>query len=179
MRIVLPKSLCEIEPTYGPLFYLAGPIQGGDDWQATCSKEIRKHISSFYTAIPCRYGKDHALTPFVMGGEAGYFTRQLFWESYYMDQAATLGCLIFWLPRESRTHPRIDGNPYAMDTRRELDEWRGWMANDERLRVVIGADSGFPGLDEIRRNFSEALGKSFPIYPTLHATVVAAFAKVR
>lgn len=31
MKIILPKTLCRIDPNYGLLFFLAGPVLGADD----------------------------------------------------------------------------------------------------------------------------------------------------
>ncbi len=181
MKIVLPKTLCDIDLSYGPFFFLAGPVHGGDDWQAKCCWEIRSHILNFYAALPCRYMETHALVSFRQIGKENYFDRQLTWERHYLELAATAtnGCLIFWLPCESKANPRVDGEPYAMDTRGELGEWRGRMMFDNNLRVVVGAGAGFPGLSQIQRNFNQALGIDFPIYPTLAETVAAALAKVR
>jgi len=113
-----------------------------------------------------------------MSGREDYFDRQLTWERYYLDLAATTGCLIFWLPSESQVNPRIGSDPYAMDTRGELGEWRGQLMHNPSLRVVVGADRGFPGLSQIQRNFSLATKSVFPIYETLAETVAAAVKKV-
>lgn len=179
MKIVLPKKMCELDPAYGPLFFLAGPVRGGDDWQNKCCGEIQKHLSSFYAALPCRYQENHPLIPFLMDGEEDYFERQLTWERHYLEIAATTGCLIFWLPSESKVNPRVGGDPYAMDTRGELGEWRGRLMHNPSLRVVIGAENDFPGLSQIQRNFSFGTKSYFPIYGTLTETVAAAIGKVR
>ncbi len=179
MRIILPKTLVEIDPNYGPLFFLAGPVRGGDDWQTKCCDEIWKHLDTFYAALPCRYQEDHPTTPFRIAGKEGCFDRQLPWERHYLELAATSGCVIFWLPSESKVNPREGTDPYAMDTRGELGEWRGRMMFDSKLRVVIGAENDFPGLSQIQRNFNQALMMDFPIYPTLAETVAAALVKVQ
>ncbi len=171
--------LCEIDPAYGPLFFLAGPIRGGDDWQATCCEELREHLSSFYAAVPCRYQDTHHLARFFADSEEYYFDRQLTWERHYLDAAAAAGCVIFWLPCESKEWPRTGKDPYAMDTRGELGEWRGRLMHDPALRVVIGAEPGFPGLSQIQRNFNLATKSDFPVYSTLEETVAAAVKKVR
>lgn len=179
MKIALPKTLCEIDPGYGPLFFLAGPDRGGDDWQTKCCEEIRKHLPNFYVASPCLYEESHFMTRFQMNGKEDYFDRQLTWERHYLDIAAETGCLIFWLPCESKTNPRTGDNSYAMNTRGELGEWRGRLMNDPKLRVVIGAEPDFPGLSEIQRNFSFATKSDFPICGTLAETVAEAVAKVQ
>jgi hypothetical protein len=164
MKILLPKTLYTIDPSYGPLFFLAGPIRGGGDWQATAVEEIGKCLSKFYAVLPCRYEDTHPLMQMRLSGDEGYFARQLTWERHYLSLAAVLGCIIFWLPCEGREHPRIGGEPYAMDTRGELGEWRGALMHGPSLRVVVGAERNFPGLSQIERNFNLALEREFPIY---------------
>lgn len=177
MKIILPKTSIQVEPIEGPLFFLAGPIKGGGDWQRECVHEIRKHLEHFAAIIPCRYGPDHPLFAYKASGDDSLFERQLPWERVGLDLAATTGCVIFWLPRESQTAPRDDGNPYAMDTLGELGEWRGRMMHDRHLRVVVGAEASFPGLSQIERNFKYALGGNFSIRPTLTRTIQAAIAR--
>ncbi len=176
MRIILPKTLCIVYQSYGPLFFLAGPIGGGDDWQTKCCKEIENKIPDFYAAIPCRYKEDHPLYAFK-AADVRRFERQLIWERHYLAMAAYTGCIIFWLPEENKTNPKTGPNPYAMDTRGELGEWRGRMKYDNNIRIVIGAEAGFPGIDIIKRNFNLATGSDIPIYETLAETVAAAIKK--
>jgi len=183
MRIILPKTLCEVDPLYGPFFFLAGPIRGGGDWQRKCIDEISLRMPHFYAALPCRYDQTHPLSSRRMPGVEDQFEHQLSWERRYLSLAAygfepaAPGCLIFWLPCESRSNPRTGEGSYAMDTRGELGEWRGRMMSNHRLNVVVGAEAGFPGLSQIQRNFNEALNCDFPIYPTLERTVIAAIGK--
>lgn len=181
MRIILPKTHYEANFEYGPLFFLAGPVRGGADWQANCCDEIEKYFDRFHAAVPCQYrdGKSRLLKHKV-SGDTTYFDRQLTWERHYLDIASEKGCIIFWLPCEDKSFPRNDEDgPYAMDTRGELGEWRGRMMHNPKLRVVIGAQKDFPGLSQIQRNFNFALGYDFPIYETLEETVAAAVEKVK
>ncbi len=179
MKIVLPKTSCHLDFSYGPGFFLAGPVKGGDDWQYACCQEIRKHIANFYAVIPCPYPKDHPLQKFRMEGNDNLFDRQLNWERHYLDEIGRYGCILFWLPCESKIKPRGDGGPYASDTRGELGEWRGRLMHNRNLRVVIGAESAFPGLDVIHRNFNLATRAFFPIYETMEKTVAAAVARAK
>ena len=178
MRIFLPKALVNIEPTYGPLFFLAGPVRGGGDWQKACCSKISDYIQNFCAALPCRYPPAHPLWDFTVSQSVSNFDHQLTWERHYLDLAGTGGCIIFWLPCESKENPRTGDEPYAMDTRGELGEWRGRLMSDPKLRVVIGAEPDFPGLSQIERNFSLATRSRFPIYGTLKETVEAALKKV-
>lgn len=178
MRIILPKTLCEIDFTYGPLFFLGGPVLGGGDWQRKCCEILGNKIGNFYAAIPCRYDKDHPLSAYKAGWEENYFDKQLTWERRYLALAAHRGCLFFWLPCESKANPRTDHNPYAMDTRGEIGEWRGHLMEEPALQIVVGAEANFPGLSQIQRNFNLGLGYKFPICRTLEETVYEAIRRV-
>lgn len=176
MRVILPKVLGS--DLKGPLFFLMGPIRGGDDWQYECALELDMQMrEEFSVAIPCRYGEDHPLYAHRALGEE-QFSRQLPWERYYLNQAANMapqGCIIVWLPRESKTSPRSRGDgPYAQDTYGELGEWRGRIMRGERVRLVIGAHPDFPGLDVIKRNFELALSKGILISPSIEDLVARA-----
>lgn len=179
MKIILPKTLVEIDPNEGPLFFLAGPIRGGGDWQADCCREIEERLPNSYVAAPCRWGETHPLRKFVVEGTSDAFPRQLNWERHYLELAAKKGCIIFWLPCESKTDPHPGPEPYAMDTRGELGEWRGRMMGDRSLLIAVGAEPGFYGLSQIQRNFSQSLGYNFPfpIASTLAETVHAAIVR--
>lgn len=178
MKIILPKVMCGTKISEGPLFFLAGPVKGGDDWQTKCCWEIKTRLPKFYAAIPCPfYTESHPLFSHSVVGREDYFPRQLNWERRYMEYASTFGCLIFWLPCESKTNPRTGSGSYAMDTRGELGEWRGRLMHQKSLNLVIGAEANFPGLDCIKRNFSLATESEFPIYGTLAETVEAAIKK--
>lgn len=183
MRIILPKTLVDI-PTRTkarpqPLFFLAGPIKGGGDWQATMCDTLEEFVPDCFVVVPCRWKEDHRLFEKRAFGHENSFDRQLPWERYYLDLAAHFGCIVFWLPCESRTNPRDDGRPYADETRGELGEWRGRMIEDKDLRVVIGAEPEFPGLDAIRRNFGLAIQTDFPIEESIGKTAFAATKKAQ
>ncbi len=189
MRIILPKNGTFIGHDE-TLFFLAGPIKGGGDWQWKCCLILNELVTKLggkpLIAVPCRWGDSHPAWMFRSEHDLLYpfgpFLRQLTWERHCMDLASKSGCLIFWLPEESRSRPRDDGQPYARDTYGEIGEWRGRMmgrignVGGQNLKVVWGAEPGFPGLDVIERNFELALNFNFPRYSTLEATVEAAIA---
>jgi hypothetical protein len=180
MKILLPKTFYQFTPDDGPVFFLAGPIKGGSDWQKDCVSMIMQHFPDlhFCAVIPCRYKQNHPLVPFKISGEEDRFQRQTYWERHYLKVASERGCIIFWLPCESRTEPRTDGQPYAMDTRGEIGEWRGHLIHG-KPRVVFGAEPGFPGLGEIMTNFQDSLGDKVEFFPTLVETVGAAINRAR
>lgn len=175
MNVILPKTLCPVHRSFGPLFFLAGPVRGGGDWQSVAALLLRSHLERFYVAIPSRYTDDHPLMSARMSGNEGAFLRQLPWERHYLQMASKVGCIVFWLPEESKTDPRPkEDGPYGRDTLGELGRWSVWKAVDPHVRLVIGAEQGFSGLDVIRRNINEDMGYEFPIHSSLEATIKAA-----
>lgn len=170
MRIILPKTLIPEEMITSPLFFLLGPIRGGGDWQRTCYKMLEKRIPECWIANPARYSPKHWLMRIRERGP-NRFARQLSWERFYLEMASRKGCIIAWLPTESKYRPRTDGGPYARDTLGELGEWRGRMMHGETNRFVLGGKPDFPGIDVITRNFRHALGNSFVVSSTLLETV--------
>jgi len=180
MRIILPKTYFRFSPEEPwdktLVFFLAGPVRGGGDWQQEACRLIAHKAPNSIVAVPTRWEANHPLTPYKVHGSDNVFPRQLNWERHYLEEAGLstfAGCIIFWLPLESRTSPHPGPEPYSMDTRGELAEWRMRM-KFEGARVVVGAEEGFHGLSQIQRNFSLTLGYEFPIHGTLEATIDAA-----
>jgi hypothetical protein len=179
-HVILPKTLVSPECHQGPVFFLAGPVLGGGNWQYQAFEMLRKRLKNFHVAIPVRYKPTHPILHHVEVGIANNFPRQTTWERHYLELASKQGCIIFWLPSESKTDPRNDGNPYARDTYGELGEWRGRMMHDPKIRLVIGAEESFSGLSQIRCNFSHALNDLwFPTYTTLEDTLDAAIREIK
>ena len=184
MSVLLPKRDGKVDPTH-PLFFFAGPVRGGGDWQYRAYQELQNQLSSrFCAAIPMRYEDGHPLLSEQLSETSNprTFERQLAWENHHMDLAAgwmigRRGCLLFWLGNESKEDPHPGPQPYAMSTRRELGKWGARLESRRRLRIVVGAEPEFFGLDEFERELDEAFGSEFPIHSTLEDTVRAAVAR--
>jgi|ERR1035437_1208129 hypothetical protein len=182
MKLLLPKDFFDIHGTSDPLFFLAGPVRGGDEWHVKCCEEISKRVESFYaaTSSPVYLNPEHPLHKYkVTEGNENHFEDHLSWKRHYLRLAASRarrGCVIFWLPQESKTNPRKGGH-YGRDTIGDLGEWRGRLMASPLQRVVIGGEKEFPGFDMVVRNFHYALGDHFEISPTLEATVERAIEK--
>jgi hypothetical protein len=181
MKIITPKFAYPASLINSPLFFLAGPVQGGDDWQADCAFMLLDKLGDCHVAVPRSYSADHPLMPYIVSKMDGTFPRQLAWERNFLNLAGDpqwqkKGCILFWCPLESdmNPRPRLNG-PYAQDTYGEIGEWRGRMMENETLRrVALGMADGFPGRDVIHRNYCAALTTDFPVYETLEETVDAA-----
>ena len=179
VKLILPKTYVDRGALAGlPLFYLAGPIRGADDWQAKAIQMLDEHYRGNCAVVnPSRYDETHPLYGHKAYGDEKTFSHQTNWENYYMTEAAGHGCLIFWLPCESRENPRprADG-PYAQDTYGELGYWRAMLEISERggtLRpmVSIGAEFAFPGLKKLWRDLDRAVAGSFSVQSSLQDTV--------
>lgn len=201
IKLILPKTVVKINPRVRNLYFLAGPIQGGDDWQATAAKLLGELDPDCYVVCPCRYNNNHELFQYrISDTDSEYmaadendlfpqtapFPNQTLWERFYMELASYYGCIIFWLPKESVLHPRKEG-PYAQDTYGEISRWSIKSANVEMFsvrepfysihpphaNVVIGAEKGFFGLETIKTNLTADHLREFPVYTSLEETVKA------
>ena len=174
MKILVPKPFVyPFGAERRPLFFIAGPIRGGGDWQQRMCRVLEELAPNCFVACPSRWGDSHPLSSKFVSGDDNKFPRQLNWERQYLEFAGTApypGCIIFWLPVQREARAVSDG-PYAQDTYGELGEWRGrLMRSPFSVRVVVGAEKFFPGLDVIERNFTLALKQPFPIYGTMEET---------
>ncbi len=183
MPIYVPKQIIHLKPTFeSPLFFLAGPIRGGGDWQALMVDHILGRESSAFITCPSRWDEKHRLAhhfhqPFTQADN-----RQLVWERHYLKQAGlepnVPGCVIFWLGLESTEQPHPGPEPYAMDTRREIGKFTAF-AEMMNVRMVVGGNRGFHGLDVILFELSEAFGRPFPFYESMSEVVDRAILTAR
>ena len=173
MPVYIPKKIIPITPTKeSPLFFLAGPIRGGGDWQAQMAELILNMEPSAHIACPSRWKETHSLANHFYETFSQAENRQLVWERHYLKQAGlddgVPGCIIFWLGLESVEKPHPGPEPYAMDTRREIGKFTAYaeMMNGN-VRMVVGGDPDFYGLDVILFELTEAFGKPFSFHQTM------------
>lgn len=171
MPIYLPKQIVPLQPTSGaPLLFLAGPIRGGDDWQADMSVEVLRQEPHTFIACPLRWNGEHRLSHHFYQPYTQAENRQLVWERHYLKQAGIEedenGCIVFWLGLESETHPHPGPEPYAMDTRREIGKFTAF-AEMMPTRLIVGGNRNFFGLDVILFELSEAIQKPVPFYESM------------
>ena len=176
MKLILPKTYIDPADIRQPIFFLAGPDRGGGNWQEQCCVELAKHLPEFSIVVPCwRWTKEDKLFRYRVSGVEDRFYSRTAWEHYYLNFVAEKsrehqGCIIFWLPAESKEQPRSDGQVYAKNTYGELGGWRRSFALDPSIHLAVGAEPNFPGLDDIQENFNLDTGKNFHIYSTLEET---------
>lgn len=138
-RILLQPP--EIVETNEPVIFLAGPIQGGPDWQSDAFHLIHDIDPTLIVASP---RKEYPEGTFV-------YERQVDWETHFLRTAGRTGVVAFWLAAQVEETP---GRAYAQTTRFELAEWK--MKHEyEGTKLTIGIEEGFGNARYIRRRFSQ------------------------
>ena len=160
MRLVLPKDKVE---GLEPLIFLAGPISFAPQWQDKAVEIIHSINSGVYIASPSWYLREEYVKNSMKSREQ--FGKQLEWERYYLDEASLKGGILFWLPMPVK-HDCT--RSYARDTRGELGEWRGRIIYED-VKIIIGAEKDFDGLDVIKRNYL-SIKPDMKFYNTLEET---------
>lgn len=178
MKIVIPKRYVPALPTDIYIF-LAGPVLGGGDWQQEYIEEFMKltsgsgHFSDSFCKsvmslikfiVPCRWGADHPLANYfspifecIEDSDNPIASSQTCWEFHYLNSIAhsQRGLIVFGLFPESKTAPRTDGLPYAIDTRGEIGRWTEIA---ESRNILVGAHPEFLGIKAIMQNFELSSG---------------------
>ncbi|HMF33383.1 MAG TPA: hypothetical protein VKK79_18300 [Candidatus Lokiarchaeia archaeon] len=167
LRLILPNT--RVDPLDGPVIYLAGPIIGAPKWQGEAVAILHTLDPDLFVASPSTRLPEDQKRAQVKGNQPN-FTDQLTWERYYMEMASKQGAILFWLPVEKQ---HDCNHPYARDTRGELGEWRGRLAYDKDLRVVIGREEGFDTHYVIQRNYQTVV-PGIKFYSSLDETCTEA-----
>ncbi len=175
LNLILPKTFVDSASIVRPLFYLAGPVRGADNWQEQACGFLHYRLGDQCTVVtPNRWGPDHPLHLYRMKGDEHHFASQTDWERHYLNYASSNGCILCWLPCESKENPRTEDLPYARDTYGELGRWGERMRSRPAVGMVVGAEPDFPGLSVIAKNLAADVGDKIKIQPTLKLTVEAA-----
>lgn len=139
-RILLqPPEIIETESR--PVIFLAGPIQGGPDWQTEAADLIHDMDPTLIVASP---RKDYPEGTFV-------YERQVDWETHFLRTAGRTGVVAFWLATQLQETP---GRSYAQTTRFELAEWK-IHHEYEGVKLTVGIEDGFGNARYIRRRFAQ------------------------
>ncbi|MDB5187968.1 MAG: hypothetical protein JWO50_488 [Candidatus Kaiserbacteria bacterium] len=183
MPIYVPKEIVELTPTMeSPLLFLAGPIRGGNDWQAEGAEEILDQEPSAHIVCPSRWDKNHRLARHFYKPFTQAANRQLEFERHYLRQAGiepfVPGCVIFCLPCERTTDPHPGPEPYAMDTRREFGKFTAYCEL-MGVRMVVGGDRNFYGLDVMLYELNAACEREVTFHTNMMDLVADALQTAR
>lgn len=162
-RFLQPPEIVDLDDDEAVIF-LAGPIQGAPPWQYDARKIIHAANKDIVVASPRRQDKK---------GEFIY-EKQVDWETYYLNRAAKLGVVVFWLALQENETP---GRPYAQTTRFELGEWK---VKHQYLgaNLVVGIEEGFTNERYIKRRMAQDC-PGVPILKSLQETCEIAVEKLR
>lgn len=175
IRIVVPKRYVPVMPG-DIIFYLAGPVRGGGDWQRFFIEGFLKGTERSWTHIfrtkmfprikfivPCRWGTDHPLSEYFVTQYESPSTgdqvldsqtamERLYLRSVIIQRNASK--ILFGLFPEDSNNPRPkDSGPYACDTYGELGRWTTIARYEgNSLCIQIACHPGFPGSRTIMRN---------------------------
>lgn len=184
-KIIVPKHFVPVRklPLRQPLFFVAGPVRGGGDWQyQMCVYLDAAAGSNCVAAVPCReWGPKHPLADWQMAGNEHRFSRQLHWEQYYLNAAGydmPQGCVIVYIAKEDKKRPHPGPDPFSMDTRRELGKWM-MKKKYEGTRVVFGADPEACGISVIVEELNVELGRHIPFLLDMQELAEAAMVEAK
>ncbi len=156
--ILQPPEIVKLD-SEDKVIFLAGPIQGAPDWQATAAAMIHDADSSIVIASP---RKEYAEGDFV-------YEKQVDWETHYLARAAQNGVILFWLATQTVETP---GRSYAQTTRFELGEWKSKHEAGE-AKMTVGIEEQFGNKRYISRRFAQDCPE-VPILSSLQATCASA-----
>ena len=136
--VLRPPDIIDVD---SPVIFLAGPIQGAANWQSQAIEIIHNLDNGIVVASP---RKDYAEGTFV-------YEKQVDWETHYLNTAAKLGAIVFWLASQATVTP---GRAYAQTSRFELGEWKSKHEQEGTL-LVVGIDEGFGNARYIRHRLTQ------------------------
>lgn len=142
MTIIFAPDYKQFE---GQLIFLAGPIQGTEDWQGKAIELISKENPKMNIASP---RGDYSNRQFD-------YNTQVDWETYHLNLAAKKGTIFFWLAKEKE---HISNRAFAQTTRFEIGEWTTKYGQDKNIKLLIGIELGFSGQKYLLRR----IGQNYP-----------------
>lgn len=196
IKLILPREEDLTQPgieisntTRENVYFFAGPILGGGNWQEKAIILISAIDPDCIIISPRRCEKTdklfseyhHILDKSFPSPDAQKieFKNHTEWSRYYLEKAAFLGSIIFFLPKEDVLEPRKDGSPYARDTYGELGRWGVRSGqNKKEIIITVGIAPEFPGREEIRKNLCEDHQANFKIHDHLNVTINHAVTEV-
>jgi hypothetical protein len=153
--LLQPKCVIPDEYKNRKVFFLAGPIRGGGNWQMRAAEKLWEKFPGCIVVDPTRWDaaeknaktdeertkiQEHRKNAIGVKDE-NLYPAQAPWESDHMKLASENGTLFFWLERQSKDDPRLQGEGvYAQDTRVEMGIWIERIHNNPNLKVKIGGN---------------------------------------
>jgi len=127
--------------------FLAGPIQGAQNWQEEIISKIEKEFEDKYLKQNIVITSPRRLEK----AEDFVYAEQVDWETNYLHKAYMQGILVFWMPTIDTEQKSDKTRSYAQTTRFELGEWFGKGMDN----FVVGVQPGFHGEQYIKFKFEQ------------------------
>ena len=128
--------------------FLAGPIQGAQEWQEEIISKIEKEFKDKHFTCNIIISSPRRLEK----PKNFIYEEQVEWETYYLNRSYMGGITVFWLPTQDNEQQYDNkSRSYAQTSRFELGEWFGRGLGD----FVIGVQSGFHGEKYITYKFKK------------------------
>ena len=169
VRVLRPPKYDIIDNDNDIHIFLAGPIQGADNWQEKVISKIEKEFKD----VDLERNIVIASPRWLKRSDDFVYNDQVNWESYYLDKASLSGVNVFWLPRADTKQANDKGRSYAQTTRFELGEWFGKYMID----FVIGVEKGFHGEKYINLKFQQ--GYDYKISSNLNDVIKELISKIK
>lgn len=137
------------------VIFLAGPIKYTYDWQDDVIYELEncgQELPNVIIANPRRLQGTIPINQFKKQDH----NIQVKWETKHLAEAAKTGLITFFLCNQETNDPN---QTYARTTRFELGEWFGELKNKTDIKLIIGYDDEFAGLEYILDRFKFYLEK--------------------
>ena len=122
------------------IIFLAGPIQGADNWQKDAIEILKNKIDDIIIANPRNQYLDEKFD----------YNKQVDWETEFLNKAGENGVILFWLANEKKHNCK---RAYAQTTRFELAEWKTKHQFNKEIQIVLGIDNNFSNSRYIRKRF--------------------------
>jgi len=145
-RIIINKAPNYIAEKFDDInIFLAGPIQGAENWQNDIIEKIQNEFKNkkLNKNIIINSPRRDIITT-----ENFDYEEQVNWESYHLNKSHTNGIILFWMPVAKESEK---GRSYAQTTRFELGEF----FNKLKDNFIIGCDKNFHGSKYIKFKFKQ------------------------
>ena len=135
-----------------PVAFLAGPIQGTQNYQIPLAKRLISLHPNLFVASPRR----------IEVAENFDWDAQVGWEKANLGRAAFNGVIGFWFAAQDHSLPYESGRPYAQTSRIEIGRVAGWKDKDPGVKLQIGIDPKYSenggGNERYFRSVAEEFG---------------------
>lgn len=158
MKVLEPGQHTEITKATKVVF-LAGPIQGADNWQATAIKMLKTKLGETNSVV--------VANPRSTVPPSHWDDSIIDWETKYLNLASRTGVILFWMAPETKHYC---DRSYAQTTRFEFAEWLTKAQYNKSIQLAVGIDPGYTGQHYIKHRMGD-MEKMFHIFSSLESTI--------